>query len=60
MGSGSSLEGENDMAKVIGIDLGTTNSCVSVMDGKDAKAAIWKLLYPAYRIPERLGELVLS
>jgi molecular chaperone DnaK len=37
MGSGSSLEGENNMAKVIGIDLGTTNSCVSVMDGKDAK-----------------------
>jgi molecular chaperone DnaK len=25
------------MAKVIGIDLGTTNSCVAVMDGADAK-----------------------
>src|SRR4029079_3438723 len=36
-GPGSLLSGEKTMAKVIGIDLGTTNSCVAVMDGKDAK-----------------------
>ena len=28
---------EDEMSKVIGIDLGTTNSCIALMDGSDAK-----------------------
>ena len=30
-------EGQRQMGRVIGIDLGTTNSCVAVMDGKETK-----------------------
>ena len=32
------------MAKVIGIDLGTTNSCVSIMEGDQAKVIVSKKL----------------
>ena len=31
------------MSKIIGIDLGTTNSCVAIMDGKEAKVIENKL-----------------
>ena len=31
------MKRRNEMSKVLGIDLGTTNSCMAIMDGKDVK-----------------------
>src|SRR5258708_2149156 len=36
------------MAKAIGIDLGTTNSCVAVMEGNKAKVMEAVITVPAY------------
>jgi molecular chaperone DnaK len=39
-GPADPLEKEKTMGKVIGIDLGTTNSCVAVMEGTTPKVII--------------------
>ena len=42
------------MGKIIGIDLGTTNSCVAIMDGttprvlENAEGAFYHCLYPGW------------
>ena len=33
------------MSKVIGIDLGTTNSCVAIMEGKEARVIELSLIH---------------
>ena len=46
------------MGKIIGIDLGTTNSCVAIMDGKEPKvlANVEEKVYTATRhTTKRLG-----
>ena len=37
------------MAKVLGIDLGTTNSCMAVIEAGDAKANGWMCCHGALR-----------
>ena len=39
----------NKMSKTIGIDLGTTNSCVAIMDGKNPKVIENTILVLIYR-----------
>ncbi|MEA2077178.1 MAG: molecular chaperone DnaK [Candidatus Marinimicrobia bacterium] len=34
------IKKENEMGKIIGIDLGTTNSCVSIMEGNEPKVLV--------------------
>ncbi len=45
------------MGKIIGIDLGTTNSCVSVLEGKDPKRqAITNPTRTVFSIKRFMGE----